>query len=116
MASIYMPFVSKYDRTAIWPDDLALPPGTKNGERRLEFQTRGPWQIIQRLSGLAVAKDEGGVRVYGDRSLLSPRESGYQMEGYVSVDGKRRSAFTSSQMFLHKGKLVNMAILYVRDR
>ena len=111
-----MPYVSEHDRTAIWPDDMPLPPGTAKGERRLDIETRGPWGIVSKITGLAVAKEPNGVRVYGDRSLLKPRESGHDMEGRVSIDGKSYRAFTSSQLFLHQGKLVDIAILYVVKR
>ncbi len=111
-----MPYVSKVDRTAVWPDDMPLPEGTAKGERRLQIETRGPWGVVSKITGLAVAKDPDGVRVYGDRSLLKPRESGYQMEGRVSVDGKSYRAITSSQLFVHQGKLVDIGILYVVKR
>ena len=108
-----MHYVSNTDLTAIWPDDLPLPDGVIDGERRFEIETVGPWSIVRKVRGLAVAKSDLGVMVHGDRSLDHAVQSGYQMEGRVSVAGKTRRAFTSSQLFIHKGELINMAILYV---
>lgn len=108
-----MPFVSRYDHTAVWPDDLPLPPGVRDGERRFDVQHRGPWSIISVVRGLAVEKQETGVVVYGDRALNQPREDGYVMRGTVSIGGRARRSFTASQMFVHRGKLLSFAILYV---
>ena len=102
------------------------------GEKRGEISTRGPWSIITRYravcadhvspEGPECATWYGGVRgvtgalvVYGVRSLDKPRESGYELEGFVSIRGRKFSAFTSSQLFtLPNGKLLNCAILYPR--
>ena len=111
---VFMPWVDKYDHTAVWPEGVPLPSGISGGERRFEIETTGSgWNLIRKIKALAVRKAEGGVTVYGDRSLNSPRESGYVHEGRVSVEGKSYRAFTSSQLFLVNGKLVDMAILYV---
>lgn len=84
-----------------------------SGEGHFRVRTRGPWGIIHKLEGLAVEKTSDGVIIHGMRSLFDLRESGYQMEGRVSIDGKKLRAFTSSQMFTVNGKLVDVAILYV---
>lgn len=112
-AARFCPFVDQFDHTAVWPAGVPFPVEIKDGEARFNFETRGPWSIISRLEALAVSKAANGVTVYGVRSLLHPRESGYQHEGRVNVGGKNYRAFTSSQLFLVEGKLVSVATLYV---
>ncbi len=115
MSGVLMPWADQYKVDIDWVGPL--PPGIHNHERRFDIETRGPWNIISKVRGLAVRKTDQGIMVYGDGNLLSPRESGYQMEGYVSVDGRRVSAFTSSQLFRGPdGKLFDVAILYMRSK
>jgi hypothetical protein len=53
--------------------------------------------------------------VLGYRNLLDPKESGYQIEGRVSIGGKKYSAFTSSRIFERPDRsLCDVAVLYVR--
>jgi hypothetical protein len=111
MDPIFCPHVDRYDHTAVWPNDVPFPAEIINSECRFDFETRG--SIMSRLTGIAVEKTENGVKVYGVRSLSRPRESGYRMEGRVSVGGESRRAFTSSQLFLVDGRLVDVGILYV---
>jgi len=115
-----------------WPDEMPLPEGTKDGERRFETQQEpGGWARLTKVRGLALittAVEDTGTykssltyRVLGDRNLLSFRESGYDLEGRVSVDGKKRSAFTGSILVIKKDetgkdKLHNLAVLHVRNR
>jgi hypothetical protein len=113
-----------------WPDDKPLPEGTKDGERRLETeQEKGGWARLTSVRGLAVMSvaldntecyvSTQTYRVLGDRNLLSFRESGYQLEGRVSIDGEKRSAFTGSILVIKKDetgkdKLYDLACLHVR--
>lgn len=117
---IFMPFEDKYSSTAIWPDSMPLPVDTyiDRNERRFgtAYADNRYHHVVRSLTGLAVSKDTMGVTVYGDRSMSNPREAGYHMEGRVSIGGKKISAFTSSQMFTYKGKLIDMAIFYLRSR
>ena len=63
------------------------------------------------LQGLAI--DLEG-RVYGVRKMSRPTESGYQMEGRVSIGGKTYRAFTSSRMFERPdGSLVDVGVFIV---
>lgn len=95
------------------------------GEKRGEIQTRGPWNIITSYKALTTTAAwydaPGGPRVdeytlYGDRVLSGAKESGYNLEGHVSIDGVKRSAFTSSIMFeiIETGKLVDVAVIHAR--
>ena len=80
-------------------------------EVRGEMETVGMWSICHHYSALAVDRDG---YVYGIRSLSKPRESGYVLEGRVSIDGKSYRAFTSSKLFQRgDGSLCDVAILYV---
>ena len=52
--------------------------------------------------------------IYGVRTLSDIRESGYELEGRVSINWKKHRGFTSSQLFkLEDGKLVDVAIIFV---
>ena len=100
--------------TILWPEGQAFPlKPDEHGGCRFKLETRGPWQILTRLEGLAVEHTPEGIIVHGVRSLLHPRESGYRTEGQISIRGKKRRAFTSSSLFLVNGKLIDVGILYV---
>jgi len=92
----------------------AIDVGELRGESRL---TRGPFASIAGWRALAV--DSEFRRVFGPRELLSPRESGYSLEGRVKLGGDVIRAFTSSQMFAvfnegyERERLVDVATLYV---
>lgn len=61
----------------------------------------------------ALAKDGDGF-IYGIRKMYRVRESGYELEGRVKIDGKEYRAFTSHTLFQRDdGKLVNVAVIYV---
>lgn len=107
--------------TEIRPNDVFYPTDSK---QNLDIETHEPWGIVSKVRGLAVERITEGtypnvgntlrVIIHGVRSLSNPRESGHQMEGRVSIDGKRRRAFTSSMLFrLPDGKLCDVEILYV---
>ena len=115
-----------------WPDDQPLPEGTKDGERRFQMeQEPGGWARLCKVRGLAVIttavedcvthKASSTYRVLGDRTLLSFRASGYELEGRVSVNGRKCSAFTGSVLIVKKDvdgkdRLYNLAVLHVRNR
>ena len=97
----------------------------EKGEKRFDIETRGPWGIISKLRGFVVesVRSEDKEKNYrgeythayvfhGFRSLLKPVQTGYQIEGKVSINGKRVRAFTSSQLIYVDNKLVDIAILY----
>jgi hypothetical protein len=72
------------------------------------------WQVVTKVRGLAVRRQGNLAWIYGLRTLSQARQSGYQMEGRVSVGGKRCRAFTSSMMFEREdGSLCNVAVLEV---
>lgn len=86
----------------------------------MEFTNNPYHQVIRSLKGLAVSCKFGEYsqqydrRVYGMRTLLNPKESGYQLEGRVSIGGKKYRAFTSSTLFEREdGSLCDVAVLHV---
>ena len=95
------------------------------GERRFETEHSGPWEILTKCRGMvlehvsfedAEKNYRGSYTHYyifhGFRSLDKPKQSGYDLEGKISLNGKNIRAFTSSQLIDVEGKLVNLAILY----
>ena len=95
------------------------------GERRFAMKTFGPWQIVRSIRALAMTSEfmdrPWGGQVFtaytfhGDKTASKPQESGYAMECWVSIGGKKLSAFTSSVMFkTEDGKLVDVAVLHCR--
>ena len=95
-------------------------------EQRGELKSVGPWSIPVSYKALAMStvwtpEDERHYSseidketAYGLRTLTDVRQSGHQLEGRVSINGKRYSAFTSSQLFEIDGKLVDVATIQVR--
>ena len=94
-------------------------------EVRGELKTRGPWQITVSYKALCtnthyVPKEKAkftaesdAFHVYGTRTMSNVKQSGYSLEGRVSICGKKVRAFTSSQLFqLPDGKLVSVAIIH----
>ena len=97
------------------------------GEKRGAIKIRGPWSIITSYKALAVTAtwtpEKFGNRyvdtytLHGDRTMSDPRQSGYALEGHVSIKGERRSCFTSDILFeLPDGALVSVAVIHVRDK
>lgn len=90
------------------------------GACHIDVRTAGPWQIPVSVAGLAVTgrfndlKHETHVTVWGKRTMTRPKESGYTLEGQVSIAGRKVRAFTSSQLFeLEDGRLVNVGTLHL---
>ena len=127
-ASLFVPFDDQYSSTAIWSSGVDFPVEIDaDGESRFQMECRGPWNTISKITGLVVSQKFGeagvprtpaqsGITVYGVRSMHNPRESGHALEGWVSIGGKKYSAFTSSQLFVVEGRLVDVAILHIRYR
>lgn len=109
------PITLEQAKTFLTDADIAA--GVKHGE----LKTIGMWQIPLSYTALATAQDFNAaepqrdvVRVLGPRTISKPRQSGYELEGHVSIKGKKHRAFTSSCLFeLPDGKLVNVAIIHV---
>jgi hypothetical protein len=88
-----------------------------------EMVTVGPWKVPIKIVALAASytwKNDGygdfieSVTLYGKRTLCNVKESGYDLEGIVSIKGVKRRAYTSSIMFeLPDGRLYNVATIQV---
>jgi hypothetical protein len=86
------------------------------------MKTFGPWQIPLSYTALCTSNtfnqdvypvEHGPLHVYGKRTLSRPRETGYQLEGAVSIGGRKLRGFTSSQLFeLPNGKLISAATIH----
>lgn len=88
-------------------------------KQSFEIETTEPWGIISKCYGLAMRQnfDTGEIIIYGYRTLSKPRQSGYALEGWVSIKGENRSAFTTSHLFeLTNGHLIDVGILFVREK
>ena len=95
-----------------------------SGEKRMEIETRGVWSPCSSLTGIVeraeFTPERSGskrwVEFYPARRMANPRSCGYDMEGRISLNGKKVSAFTSSQLFkLPDGTRVGCAILFARS-
>ena len=91
------------------------------GEKRLEATHSGPWSICRSIRGVVQRAEFGEhsrktwVEFYPARKMTNPRPCGYDMEGTISLKGKKHSAFTSSQIFtLPDGHSVDCGILFAR--
>ena len=86
-------------------------------EQRLNIKTQGPWSVIIKCSGLCMHTDfeTGEHTIYGQRTLTNIRQNGYELEGWVSIGGKKCSAFTSSHLFeLENGHLISVGTIFPR--
>ncbi len=94
-------------------------------EIRGNLKTYGVWNIPVSFNSLCVSAKYGAKEgsffesclektVYGNRTMTNVRQSGYELEGYVSIKGRKYSAFTSSQLFDINGHLVNVSIIHAR--
>jgi len=88
-----------------------------------ELKTVGPWGMVKSFKALCISKTykkdsllskvEKTV-LHGCRTLSNPKQNGYFLDGYVSVGGKKYSAFTGSQLFEVDGKLIDVATIQTR--
>jgi hypothetical protein len=86
------------------------------GEMRFTSTHVGPWHICRSITGLCTAHEGGQLTIYGMWTAHGITQPGSWSEGRVSVAGKKRTCFTSSQMFvLPCGKLVDVAVLHLHS-
>lgn len=56
------------------------------------------------------------VEFYAVRTLADTRPSGYAMDGRVSLNGRKHSAFTTDALFqLPNGHLISAAVIFARE-
>jgi len=92
---------------------------------RGELKTHGVWQLPVSFKAIAMSGKLGipeghfsqtfvEKTVYGMRTMTNLRQSGYELEGYVSINGEKYTCFTSSQLFEVNGKLIDVAVIHAR--
>lgn len=90
-----------------------------------ELRTFGCWNIPVSFKAIccsAVYGTKEGIFLnsclektfYGNRTMTNVRQGGYELEGYVSVNGKKYTCFTSSQLFDVNGHLINVSVIHAR--
>ena len=89
-----------------------------------ELVTVGPWQVPVKFVALTASytwKNNGygefieSVTLYGKRTLCRVKEGSYNLEGIVSINGKKKSGYSSSVMFqLPDGQLYEVGTIQAR--
>lgn len=109
----------KYVQAEVAPGAWKLPqndlwniPPKGTGELRFLMEHgEGFHRPLIAIEALAITIDG---KVFGNRRMHHPRESGYNQEGRVSVGGKKHRAFTSSRLFEREdGSLCDVAVFIV---
>ena len=86
-------------------------------QKRGEMKTVGMWHIPVSYKAIVMHKDfdTRHVQVWSDRTMFNVTQGGYELEGWVSLGGKKYTCFTSSIMFeLPDKTLVDCACIFVR--
>ena len=92
-------------------------------QQRGELKTFGCWGIPYSFRALCVSAvyEKTGYStectektVYGMRTMSNVKQGGYELEGRVSVNGKKYTCFTSSQSFEIDGKSIEIATIHAR--
>lgn len=102
---------------------LGINPSIK--KQSLEIKTFGPWNIPFSVKGLCIfneyiRKEEDfspkkiSVTLLPIRTMSNPKQRGYELEGRVSIQGKKYSAYTSSIMFIIDGELIEVGCIAAR--
>ena len=86
---------------------------------RGKLKTFGLWNLPKSYETLCIHKEyENNIpeetTIYGIRTMYNVKQSGYCLEGYVKVNSKQRSAFTTSQLFEVEGHLIDVACIFAR--
>ena len=92
-------------------------------EIRGDMQTRGMWNVPVSYKAICIdtlyVNIDGQIKptevtFFGTRTMTNIRQSGYNIEGYVSIKGKKYTCFDSSVMIDVNGKLINVACISAR--
>jgi hypothetical protein len=96
----------------------------KDYQQRLDIETVGPWQIPVKVKGLCIdtlyEKDEWGrpqkvaVTLFGQRTMTNVSQGGYELDGWVSVKGKKYSAYTSAIDVQIDDKYIQVGVIAAR--
>ena len=101
--------------------DLGISPTEvkQNGE----MKTFGHWQIPVSYKALCISNKYDKSKVYtqieetvlyGLRTMSRPKQSGYCLEGYVSIKGKKYSSYTSRITFEVDGLSIDVSTINAR--
>jgi hypothetical protein len=90
------------------------------GEKRFEHLPYGRFRAIVELAEWknrdALILEKSWVEFYAVRTLTDTRQNGYAMDGRVSLNGRKHSAFTTDQLFqLPDGRLISAAVIFARE-
>lgn len=89
-------------------------------EVRGELKTRGMWNVPVSFKALCSTAKFGKyssqteITLFGQRTMTDVRQGGYELEGRVSIGGKKYTCFTSSQLFQVEGRLINVDLIHAR--
>lgn len=90
-------------------------------DQRGELETCGLWCLPVRFIAPCLTYVWGehssiqSVTLYGKRTMGKLKESGYCLEGSLSLNGSKTTGFTSSQLFrLPDGRLLESAVIHAR--
>lgn len=111
------PITLKHDQKLTIEQAIMLFGENFDFEQRLNLKTVGPWNIIYSINGLVVKTNFSTkeLTIHGYRTMFDCRQSGYEIEGRVSIGGKKYSCFTSSELFeLEDGRLIDVGIIFPR--
>lgn len=96
---------------------------TNVDEIRGEIKTRGAWRLLVNYKAMCIdtlyINTDGAIKptevtFFGMRTMTNIRQSGYNIEGYVSIKGKKYTCFDSSVLIDVNGKLINVACISAR--
>jgi hypothetical protein len=93
--------------------------GSEFEHRSYKMETVGYWSIPKKYTAIAVSYTWKNnfmdtITLYGERTMSSLKQCSYDIEGRVSIDGKKFRGFTSSQLFeLPDGRLFDVAVIHV---
>lgn len=96
----------------------------KDYQQRLDIETSGPWNIPIKVKGLCVdyiyeknkygKPERTGITLYGQRTMTNVSQGGYELDGWVSVKGKKYSAYTSSIDIQVDDKFIQVGVIAAR--
>ena len=94
-------------------------------EIRGNLKTYGMWQIPISFNALCISAKYGikensfcteclELTIYGNRTMTNVKQGGYELNGYVSIKGKKYSCFTSCQTFEVNDHLIEVSVIHAR--
>lgn len=100
-------------------------PDPINGEIKGELTVRGSWQIPVKFRAIAIKRERDlsqishplkSVTFYGYRTMSQLKQDSYTLDGWVSIEGKKRKGFVSSLGVSIDGEYVEMQVISIIDK